>query len=107
MTTEQTIKKYLRSNHKGESKAIHCDEIGKVFNLDPRTVRRHINNLRSSGVPICSSDKGYWYGKNSEEINRTIRHLTNISNEINDTRAGLIVASIKMRSITEISIEIK
>lgn len=106
MTTEQKINKYLH-NHKGELNAVHCKEMVRIFHLNPRTIRRSINNLRKSGVPICSSEKGYWLGKSPTEVNKTIRHLGHIVNEINNTRAGLVAASVKMLSAAEISIEIK
>ena len=106
MTTKQKIHKYLLS-HKSEKKAVHLKELERVIQIEPRTIRRHINDLRQSGIPICSSDKGYWIGKDSSEVIKTIKRLNDMSNGINSTKKELIVTSVRMLNIKEISVEIK
>ncbi len=106
MTTKQRIHKYLL-NHKGESNAVHLKDLERAIQIEPRTIRRHINDLRQSGVPICSSDKGYWIGKSPSEVVKTVKRLSDIADGINSTRAELLVTSVRMLNISEISIEIR
>jgi biotin operon repressor len=39
------------------------------------TVRHLVNELRSEGVGICSSDDGYWLSNNAVELRQTIADL--------------------------------
>ena len=106
MTTKQKIHKYLL-NHTSESNAVHLKELKREFKIDPRTIRRHIYVLRQSGVPICSSDKGYWIGDSISEVTKTLRRLDDITDGINSTKAELIVASIRMLNVSEVSVEVR
>ena len=106
MTTKQKIHKYLL-RHRCEKNAVHLKELERVIQIEPRTIRRHINDLRQSGVPICSSDKGYWIGKRPSDVIRTISRLSEMTDGINSTKAELIVTSVRMLKIKELMIEIK
>lgn len=52
-------------------------KIAKSINVAEPTVRRYINQLRSEGYPICSTQKGYYFSYKIEDILSTIDFLTN------------------------------
>lgn len=99
---EQLIYDYLKKNHVGKDSAIHSSDLEKRFGICGRTLRSYVNNLRKCGAPICSDDKGYWYGKNTSEVNGTLKRLVGFMGEIDGARTGLAYANIQMRSITKI-----
>lgn len=105
MTKEQKLCEYLMDKHVGKNKAIHSKKLEKRFGICPRTVRYYVNNLRKSGVPICSNDSGYWIAKNTKEANQTVKRLGDIVGEINNARTGLAFAAVQMKSITKITEE--
>ncbi len=105
MTKEQELCFYLMDKHVGKAKAIHSRKLEKRFHICPRTVRTYVNNLRKSGIPICSNDKGYWIAENPNEANQTVKRLGDFVGEINSARTGLAVAAVQMRSITQITEE--
>ena len=103
MEIEQKLLDYLMSNHTGRDNAIHSKALEKRFKICPRTVRRYINNMRKSGIPVCSDATGYWIAANPNEANKTVKRLGDFVGEINNARTGLAVAAIQMRSITKIT----
>lgn len=105
MTKEQKLCDYLKAKHVGHDKAIHSKKLEKRFGICPRTVRTYVNNLRKSGEPICSDEKGYWIAKNPKEARKTVKRLDNFVGEVNSARTGLAVAAIQMRSVTKITEE--
>ena len=105
MTKEQKLCDYLKAKHIGEDKAIHSSKLEKRFSISPRTVRTYVNNLRKSGEPICSDDRGYWIAKNPKEARKTVKRLDNFVGEVNSARTGLAVAAIQMKSVTKITEE--
>lgn len=96
---------YLIANHNGKANAVHSKVLEKKFNICPRTVRKYINNLRKSGIPVCSDESGYWIGANSNEVNKTIKRLGDFVGEVNSARTGLAYATIQMRSVTKVTEE--
>lgn len=85
------IRDYLKKYCKGKENAEFSHEIEKRFLISGRDLRRIISSLREKGEPICSDfHHGYYYAKNQEEINRTVRglneHVTGVSNTITDLR---------------------
>lgn len=105
MTKEQELCDFLLAKHIGKDKAIHSKKLEKRFEICPRTVRTYVNNLRKSGIPICSNEKGYWIAKDPNEAHQTVKRLGDFVGEINSARTGLAVAAVQMRSITTITEE--
>ena len=103
MEIEQKLLDYLMSNHTGRDNAIHSKALEKRFKICPRTVRRYINNMRKTGIPVCSDETGYWIAANSREANRTIKRLDTFAGDVNSARTGLAIAAIQMRSVTRIT----
>ena len=109
LNKEQLFFEYLMMNHQGKDAAIHSKDLEMLFGICPRTLRYYVSNLRKCGIPICSDDRGYWIGTNSQEINGTIKRFGGYINELGNVKAGLAYANIHMRSRPQIhkeSIEI-
>lgn len=75
MSTEADIVEYLREYHNTENKAIKGRELCELFNLHSKQVRNLVNVMRQNGEPICSSNYGYWYSHNPDDLDRTIKRL--------------------------------
>lgn len=105
MNKEKEIFDYLSANHIGKANAVHSKVLEKHFGISSRTIRRYIGLLRKSGIPICSDDKGYWFGADSKEVNKTIKRLGDFVGEVNSARTGLAFATIQMRSISRVAEE--
>lgn len=54
---------------------ITSNEIAEKCNTNTVYVRKIINQLRSIGIPICSTKKGYYYSEEKSEISKTIDFL--------------------------------
>ena len=74
-TTDNPIAEYLKTYHKGAQSVISSRELEAAFHIRGPDLRRLINSLRGDGIPICSSDSGYYYAGTEEELQRTIRQL--------------------------------
>lgn len=69
------VLEYLKDNHSNESNAIKGRELCVLFNVTSKQVRNIVNDLRQSGEPICSSNYGYWYSTDPEDLDSTIARL--------------------------------
>ena len=105
MDIEQKLLEFLKNNHKGINNAVHSKALEKRFDISSRTIRRYINNMRKSGIPVCSDATGYWIAANPQEANKTVKRLGDFVGEINNARTGLAVAAIQMQSVTTITEE--
>lgn len=84
---------YLREHHTGKSRAIHSEDLQRLFCLDGRNIRRKISALRQAGYPICSDESGYYFADNQKEINNTVYRLNGVVTQVSNARTGLLVAS--------------
>ena len=69
-TTDNPIAEYLKTYHKGAQSVISSRELEAAFHIRGPDLRRLINSLRGDGIPICSSDSGYYYAGTEEELQR-------------------------------------
>lgn len=76
MGTEADIVDYLREYHNKESKAIKGRSLCELFNLHSKQVRNLVSVMRQNGEPICSSNAGYWYSTDPQDLERTIKRLS-------------------------------
>lgn len=76
MSVAADIAEYLREYHTSENKAIKGRELCELFNLHSKQVRNIVSDLRQDGEPICSSNCGYWYSKEPDDLDRTIKRLS-------------------------------
>lgn len=83
------FEKYMKNEHCGIENAVFSKEIEKIFHMSGSDVRMTVNEMRCRGVPICSSAKGYYYAKTTEDIERTLRHLNSRAEKIQKAREGM------------------
>lgn len=89
---DKEVVSYMKAFHYGESQAAHSRKLEKKIGIRSRELREVVSRLRMGGVPICSSDYGYFYAADEEELNRTIRQLTSRITKMAQARSGLIKA---------------
>jgi len=83
---------YLRSQHIGAENAVSSKYIEYFFDISGVEVRQIVNKLRCDGQPVCSNVNGYFYAKNSNEINNTIQQLLGRTKKIADAVQGLVLS---------------
>ena len=66
-----------------------------------------INSLRGDGIPICSSDSGYYYADTEEELRRTIRQLRSRIKKIAHAERGLTKALEQFTDSGQISLPLE
>lgn len=92
MTQEMLIAEHLKTYHCGESAIISSRELEYAFRIRGPDLRRIVNRLRGDGVPICSTDKGYFYANTEQELLHTIRQLRSRIRKIAYAERGLTKA---------------
>lgn len=94
--TSESLLEYLKKYHNGEQQAASSKKLEVAFSLSNRQVRHMVSGLRHDNHPICSSDKGYFYSDNQQELQRCIRNLENRGRHIFKARRGLKEALKKL-----------
>lgn len=72
----------MKNNCVGRNNAIKSKSLECIFHCKGAEIRRMVNELRCSGVPICSCGQGYFYSTNPSDIKETINHLAGRINKI-------------------------
>ena len=85
----KNVERYMQTEHKGKAKAVYSKELERLFHCKGTEIRRMVNELRSKGVPICSSSKGYYYAESRSDIEETIAHLDGRVSKIKAAQDGL------------------
>ena len=85
----ELIGDFLRENNTSEENAINAGDLCILFNCHKQDLRRFINHLRRSCLPICSSNNGYWYSEKVEDIDITLIALKSRVDGINRAIEGL------------------
>ncbi len=83
------LKNLLEQNHKGKSNAIKSFQLERLTNQTGSQIRECVNELRCSGVPVCSDRSGYYIAASREELNHTIAQLNSRILQINKAIKGL------------------
>lgn len=104
MTTDNLIAKHLKEYHRGELRVVPSRELEAAFQICGPDLRRTINCLRGDGIPICSSDSGYYYADTEEELRRTIRQLRSRIKKIAHAERGLTKALEQFTDSGQISL---
>ena len=92
MPLENAVAEHLQRYHLGEALSVSSKELERTFQIRGPELRRIINQLRGSGVPICSYDYGYYYAETEQELLRTIRQLRSRIKKIAHAERGLTSA---------------
>lgn len=66
----------------GERNAVSRLALAELTGLDERLVRKRINALRLSGVPIISGNAGFWLSDNPQELASFARSMNHRAREI-------------------------
>ncbi len=84
------FEKLMLDEHKGKDKAITSRDIEAILDCKGTDVRRMVNELRSRGIPICSSQHGYFYAVSKEEVRQTVAHLNSRMKSMRTAKAGIM-----------------
>lgn len=85
----EEIEEFLKTYHNAENNSVKSGEICALFHVHKERLRSIVNYLRSAGIPVCSSSKGYWYSDRPEDIDKTLSHLEGRVRGINRAIKGL------------------
>lgn len=77
-------------NHGSVDAPVTNAEICQSLKLSQQSVRRHINEARSKGVPICSCNDGYFYSEDKFEILRAIQSLMHRTMSVEKAVNGML-----------------
>ena len=80
---------YLKEHSPTEQEAVSAGSLSVLFNITKRGIRSVVTVLRQEGYPICSSNCGYWYGTNPEDIDRTGKRLMAQAGSMRKAAEGL------------------
>lgn len=64
-------------------------QIEQVLHVSKTELRRRINRMRRKGIPIASSQDGYYYAATAGEVYATIRQLQAMVSGLNAAIRGL------------------
>lgn len=87
--TNEYLCSYLKENHAGQRRAICGRMLAGKMQTSENELRRRINRLRQQGVPIASSQAGYFYAINAGEVYETIRSLRRMAAGLEAAVKGL------------------
>lgn len=82
----------IELNH-GEENAIRTKEITKLLGIEGNQIRALVNSLRTKGVPVGSTHRGYFICKNYDELEHTINHLSSRVKRIQEAVKALTCIS--------------
>ena len=88
----EDILSFLRDKHTGAENFTPSADIERIFGIGGAAVREIVNKLRCKGQPVCSDANGYYYAKNTNEINNTISQLLGRTRKINEAARGLVLS---------------
>lgn len=77
-----------------EETAVRCRDLP----FSPRDARYVTASLRQKGVPVVTSDAGYWVAENQDDIDRTVAGEKIIQLELQDA-AARSVAVVRMEAV--------
>ena len=88
MKTE-LLKSYLKDHCLGRKRIISGAALEKVLHMSGNALHRNVNRLRQDGVPIASSEHGYFYAEHAGEVYATIVRLRKMVSTMEKAIAGL------------------
>lgn len=87
--TNEYLCSFLKGNHAGQRRTIGGRMLAAKMQISENELRRRINRLRQQGVPIASSQAGYFYAINAGEVYETIRSLRRMAAGLEAAVKGL------------------
>ena len=82
--------KILEKEHRGKDRAIVSRKLEERLGCRGTLLRETVNELRCSGIPICSDNKnGYYLARTYEELAETVEQLKSRVKKIQSGIDGL------------------
>ena len=82
---------YIKKNGSKDN-PIPNNKISTFLDISEQMVRKEINKARCEGITICSSNKGYWYSEDKEDILNTVQSLVNRTTSVNKAIDGMLTS---------------
>lgn len=96
-----TLEEILKHQHVGVQNAIKSRDLESLLGCPGTQIREETNKLRAKGIPVCTSNVGYYYSEDEEEIAHTIAALSSRIKQMQKARRGLRKALKKIEKIKE------
>ena len=95
--------KILEKEHRGKDRAIVSRKLEERLGCRGTLLRETVNELRCSGIPICSDNKnGYYLARTYEELAETVEQLKSrvshnhrLSRWLAQPYKGMVLAGLK------------
>lgn len=78
------------TNHGSAEHPVSNAKISKHFDTSETNIRKYINKARCEGIPICSSNHGYYYSEDKADIVETIHSLNRRTIAVEKAISGLL-----------------
>lgn len=89
MMREEQVLAYLQRECRGRKNRKRSRQIEGALSISGNELRKQIHRLRCKGIPIASSQDGYFYAVTAGEIYATIRQLKSMDRGLQSAIAGL------------------
>lgn len=89
---EEKLLAYLKKTCSGRRRIVKGSELEQALGISGTDLRKLVNRLRRKGVPIGSSQAGYFYARTAGEVYRTIQQLRGMVSGLEAAIRGLETA---------------
>ena len=86
---DKDILNYLQLVGSGKKHSKKSRQIEQALRISKTELRRRINRMRQKGIPIASSQDGYYYARTAGEVYGTIRQLKTMEAGLQSAISGL------------------
>ena len=86
---DKDILNYLQLFCSGKKHSKKSRQIEQALRISKTELRRRINRMRQKGIPIASSQDGYYYARTAGEVYATIRQLKTMEAGLQSAISGL------------------
>lgn len=80
---------FFKQSCNGKKNIKKSSQIEHTLHVSKAELRRRINRMRRKGIPIASSQDGYYYAETAGEVYATIRQLQAMVSGLNAAIRGL------------------
>ena len=87
---EAQILRHLRMYCQGHDSPVSAAKLSFVCECHERRIRESVHELRRSGVPVCSTERGYYWPLSREDAIPAMRHLTSLFQPLRESYEGFM-----------------
>ncbi len=87
---EQNILRFLRLYCNGQGFPVSTAKLADYCHCHERRIRESVHDLRRQGIPICSTEKGYYWPVSREDALPAMRHLTSLFQPLRESYTGFM-----------------